>query len=139
MTHETNRPEPVPASAYSASTVVRFAGPDYQDFVATAGARLRPRLAHSLELAALAPGMRVLDLGCGRGETAVHAAMRGARVVALDYSADCLHLTREAATIVSGSGQQATQGHSAANGAGSGQQATGGPASASPSPATEAR
>jgi 2-polyprenyl-3-methyl-5-hydroxy-6-metoxy-1,4-benzoquinol methylase len=100
MSRNGNRPEPVPASAYSASTVVRFAGPDYRDFVATGGERLRPRLAHSLDLAALFPGCRVLDLGCGRGETAVHAAMRGAQVTALDYSADCLHLTREAASLV---------------------------------------
>jgi SAM-dependent methyltransferase len=105
MSKHAGRPDPVPASAYSASTVVRFAGPDYQDFVATAGERLRPRLAHSLKLAALEPGMRVLDLGCGRGETAVHAALRGARVVALDYSADCLQLTRQAAGLV---GQAAT-------------------------------
>jgi cyclopropane fatty-acyl-phospholipid synthase-like methyltransferase len=108
MTDQVQRPEAVPASAYSASTVVRFAGPDYQDFVATAGERLRPRLAHSLELAALQPGMRVLDLGCGRGETAVHAALRGARVVALDYSADCLHLTRDAAKLVNAPAAEGT-------------------------------
>ncbi len=103
MSQHVQRPEPVPPSAYSASTVVRFAGPDYRDFLSSAGERLRPRLAHSLNLAALYPGCRVLDLGCGRGETAVHAALRGARVVALDYSADCLHLTREATALVGSS------------------------------------
>ncbi len=102
MSQHANRPQAVPSSAYSASTVVRFAGPDYRDFVASAGERLRPRLAHALDLAALYSGCRVLDLGCGRGETAVHAALRDARVVALDYSADCLDLTREAASLVRG-------------------------------------
>jgi len=79
---------------------VRFAGPDYRDFVASGGARLRPRLARSLDLAQLGPGVRMLDLGCGRGEVAVHAALRGASVVAVDYSPDCARLTREAAEIM---------------------------------------
>jgi cyclopropane fatty-acyl-phospholipid synthase-like methyltransferase len=108
MTQQPDRPAAVPASAYSEATLVRFAGPDYRDFVASAGERLRPRLAHALDLAALEPGCRVLDLGCGRGETTVHAAMRGAHVIALDYSSDCLRLTREAATIVAAGSAAAT-------------------------------
>jgi SAM-dependent methyltransferase len=94
------RTEPVPASKYSEEIVVRFAGPDYRDFVESAGQRLRPRLARSLDLAQLGPGVRMLDLGCGRGEVAVHAALRGAQVVAVDYSPDCTRLTREAAEIM---------------------------------------
>src|SRR5205807_623209 len=39
------------------------------------------------------PGLRVLDLGCGRGEATFHAAARGAHVLAADYSPDCLTLT----------------------------------------------
>ena len=96
-----DRPSPVPADRYSADVVVHFAGPDYHDFVQTRGARLRPRLARSLDLAELRPGIRMLDLGCGRGEVAVHAAMRGASVTALDYSADCVRLTQEAVRLVS--------------------------------------
>jgi SAM-dependent methyltransferase len=94
------QPAPVPAARYSEEIVVRFAGPDYRDFVESGGARLRPRLARSLELAQLAPGVRLLDLGCGRGEVAVHAALRGARVTAVDYSADCVRLTRDAVELV---------------------------------------
>jgi SAM-dependent methyltransferase len=94
------RVEPVPASQYSEEVVVRFAGPDYRDFVTSGGARLRPRLARSLDLAQLHPGVRMLDLGCGRGEVSVHAALRGAQVVALDYSPDCAALTQEAARLV---------------------------------------
>jgi SAM-dependent methyltransferase len=91
---------PVPSSLYSEEIVVRFAGPDYSDFVQSGGARLRPRLARSLELANLRPGTRLLDLGCGRGEVAAHAARSGAHVVALDYSADCVRLTREAVAML---------------------------------------
>jgi len=98
------RVEPVPASQYSEEMVVRFAGPDYRDFVSSGGAKLRPRLARSLDLAQLKPGVRMLDLGCGRGEVTVHAALRGASVVAVDYSPDCVRLTREAAEIVGRSG-----------------------------------
>jgi SAM-dependent methyltransferase len=93
-------PAPVPSDHYSADIVIRFAGPDYDDFVQTRGQRLRPRLARSLDLANLRSGLRLLDLGCGRGEVAVHAALRGTSVVALDYSPDCVRLTREAVALM---------------------------------------
>ena len=96
----TERPVAVPSSHYSEAIVVKFAGPDYDDFVSSGGQRLRPRLARSLALASLGPGVHLLDLGCGRGEVAVHAALRGARVTAVDYSADCVRLTREAVSLV---------------------------------------
>jgi len=38
-------------------------------------------------------GRRVLDLGCGRGETSVYFALRGAQVTALDLSTGMLDLT----------------------------------------------
>lgn len=91
-----SRPEPIPSSLYSEDIVVRFAGPDYTDFVESEGRRLRPRLARSLALARLGPGTHLLDLGCGRGEVALHAALRGARVTAVDYSPDCVRLTQDA-------------------------------------------
>jgi len=97
------RPARVPSQLYSEEIVVRFAGPDYRDFIESHGRRLRPRLARSLELAQIRPGARLLDLGCGRGEVAVHAALRGARVTAVDYSADCVRLTREAVRLVGSS------------------------------------
>jgi ubiquinone/menaquinone biosynthesis C-methylase UbiE len=90
----------VPSSLYSEEIVVGFAGPDWDDFVASGGQQLRPRLARSLELAAIHPGVSLLDLGCGRGEVAAHAALRGATVTAVDYSPDCVRLTREAVSLV---------------------------------------
>ena len=100
-----SQPAAIPSSLYSEEIVVRFAGPDYRDFVESGGARLRPRLARSLDLANLGPGVRMLDLGCGRGEVTAHAALRGAEVVAVDYSADCVRLTREAVRLLSGAQQ----------------------------------
>ncbi|MDP2660241.1 MAG: class I SAM-dependent methyltransferase [Dehalococcoidia bacterium] len=58
---------------------------------------LRPRLARAVALADVRPGQWVLDLGCGRGETARHCARSGCRVLGVDYSRDCLLLTSETA------------------------------------------
>jgi ubiquinone/menaquinone biosynthesis C-methylase UbiE len=56
---------------------------------------VRPRLARALELAECRPGLHVVDVGCGRGETAVHLLRRGADVTAIDYSPGALALTRQ--------------------------------------------
>ena len=44
-------------------------------------------------------GSRVLDLGCGLGEAAVHFARRGAAVTAVDLSPEMLSVTRRLATV----------------------------------------
>ncbi len=64
---------------------------------------LRPRQLRSLALADLKPGDLVLDMGCGRGEVSMYCASRGIRVVATDYSEDCLALAAKA-KAVSGEG-----------------------------------
>ena len=43
------------------------------------------------------PGMRVLEIGCGTGEDALHLAERGVQVVATDASAEMLTQTMEKA------------------------------------------
>src|SRR5918995_583992 len=48
-----------------------------------------------VELLAPAPGMRVLDAGCGRGEVALACARAGAEVAGVDYSPDAVEITRE--------------------------------------------
>jgi len=63
-----------------------------RDYLAGGLASLKER---ELEHLAVEPGMWFLDIGCGRGETAAEAARRGALVIAVDYSADAVALTRE--------------------------------------------
>ena len=41
------------------------------------------------------PGLRILDAGCGRGETVVACARAGAQVAGIDYSETAVELTRE--------------------------------------------
>ena len=92
----------VPAEVYDEETVLGFVGDGgYHDFIASRGERLPPRMVRALELMHLEPGMRVLDMGCGRGEILLHAARCGTEVVGIDYSADCLRLSRQTLEIAS--------------------------------------
>lgn len=46
----------------------------------------RPRVARAMELLRLAPGVRLLDIACGRGEVPALASRAGAEAVGIDYS-----------------------------------------------------
>jgi SAM-dependent methyltransferase len=59
--------------------------------------QLLPAAQVLVDAAAVQPGERVLDLGCGTGNAALLAAARGAAVVAVDPSERLLSVTREAA------------------------------------------
>ncbi|MBC8332518.1 MAG: methyltransferase domain-containing protein [Anaerolineae bacterium] len=67
----------------------------YQQFAHSQGENLPRRLTYPLEMANIQPGQRVLDLGCGRGELALHCARRGAQVWGLDYAPEALKLARQ--------------------------------------------
>ncbi len=77
----------------------------YQEFVSTAGAYLSQRLAEALVVAGIAPGMSVLDVGCGRGEILRNTAKLGARVHGIDYASVAVELSRKLAV------QQAEEEH----------------------------
>jgi 2-polyprenyl-3-methyl-5-hydroxy-6-metoxy-1,4-benzoquinol methylase len=44
-------------------------------------------------------GLRVAEIGCGRGDFAIHLARQGAQVTALDFSAEAIEVARERAKI----------------------------------------
>jgi SAM-dependent methyltransferase len=68
---------------------------DYDLYKSHGGLRVSERLAGVLTLADLKEGHVVLDIGCGRGELLVQAALRGARAIGIDYSEDAVRLCRE--------------------------------------------
>ena len=81
---------------YTPEWLLGFGSPEeYAEFLRTRGKALRPRLRRALQLADLRPGMRVLDLGCGKGEVTFHAALAGAEAYGLDYSSGSLSLSRK--------------------------------------------
>lgn len=59
----------------------------------------------ALDLAGLAPGMTVLDAGCGTGAFAIEAARRGAHVTAVDLSETLVTLARSRTPAELGSGR----------------------------------
>ena len=70
----------------------------HRQFRKTHGVKLPRRLAKCLALLDVQRKNRVLDIGCGRGELALHAARLGAVCLAVDPSRDGLDLLGEAMT-----------------------------------------
>ncbi|MHB8573027.1 MAG: class I SAM-dependent methyltransferase [Candidatus Dormibacteria bacterium] len=81
---------------YSREYLLRACG-GHMEFVRSGGREMSLVHEHALDLAELAPGLRVLDLGTGRGEVAFQAALRGCEVEATDFSQDAVDLATEVA------------------------------------------
>jgi len=84
----------------------------YDEFIASEGERLSRRLDAAFALAAITPGMRVLDVGCGRGEILRHCARLGADAYGIDYAPVAVKLSHEvvAATGIDVNGKAIPQG-----------------------------
>lgn len=92
----------VPSSTYGQEWIeFSNSAKEYERFLKEG--ELRPRQLRSLALAALGAGDLVLDMGCGRGEVSLYCARLGLRVVATDYSEDCLLLAAQAKSLSDGS------------------------------------
>jgi ubiquinone/menaquinone biosynthesis C-methylase UbiE len=66
----------------------------YSEFVSSEGEYLSRRLSEALAVAGIAPGMRVLDVGCGRGELLRHVHRLGARSYGIDYATVAVEMAR---------------------------------------------
>lgn len=67
----------------------------YEEFAASEGRELSRRLQAAFEVSGIEPGMRVLDVGCGRGEILRHCAHLGAEAHGIDYAAVAVALSRQ--------------------------------------------
>jgi ubiquinone/menaquinone biosynthesis C-methylase UbiE len=88
-------PATVPPEKYTHEYYERWME-GHQEFRQSSGDRLPLRLQIPLNLARIEPGMSVLDIGCGRGELALHCARRGATVYGIDYATAAVTLAHEA-------------------------------------------
>ena len=57
--------------------------------------KIHPKFLRALNKTNPEPGMRVLDLGCGRGELSFYLAKRGCEVTSVDYSDAAVKITQE--------------------------------------------
>ncbi len=64
----------------------------YEEFASSSGESLPRRLRRPLEIADIQPDQHILDIGCGRGELAMHCARKGGQVWGLDYAPAALGL-----------------------------------------------
>jgi cyclopropane fatty-acyl-phospholipid synthase-like methyltransferase len=87
---------PVPSTKYDEAYFLT-ACEGYQEFLDTEGVQLSRRLNQAFEIANVTAGMRVLDIGCGRGEILLHCARRGADAYGIDYAKAAVRLTRHLA------------------------------------------
>ncbi len=67
----------------------------YDVFLASEGAHLSRRLTDAFAVAQVEPGMRVLDLGCGRGEIVRHCMRLGVHAIGMDYAEVATRMTRD--------------------------------------------
>jgi ubiquinone/menaquinone biosynthesis C-methylase UbiE len=85
--------QPVPSTLYT-EEYFRTACEGYDEFNTSEGEHLSRRLKAAFELAEVTPGMRVLDVGCGRGEILRHCAQLGADAYGIDYAAVAVQMSQ---------------------------------------------
>jgi ubiquinone/menaquinone biosynthesis C-methylase UbiE len=65
------------------------------EFLSSKGQYISLRLQYVLQLAQIKKGERILELGCGRGETTWQCARQGAYAIGLDFSSASMHISAE--------------------------------------------
>lgn len=93
--------QPVSAHLYT-EEYFRTACEGYDEFNESEGQHLSRRLAAAFKLAEITPGMKVLDVGCGRGEILRHCAALGANAFGIDYAPVAVKMSRRVIEGVEG-------------------------------------
>jgi ubiquinone/menaquinone biosynthesis C-methylase UbiE len=91
---------PLPSEIYDRKYFLSDCCEGWEDFRADRG--LSSLKARQFDMLKLAPGMRVLDAGCGRGQMLLACASAGAEVAGIDYADAAVELTRETLADVKG-------------------------------------
>ena len=86
---------PVPPERYDQAYFLSVCE-GYEEFVASEGRELSRRLKAAFAVAGIEPGMRVLDVGCGRGEILRHCTRLGAEAHGIDYAPAAVEMSRQA-------------------------------------------
>lgn len=86
---------PIPSTLYTEEYFLT-ACEGFDVFLESEGVQLSRRLQDAFSVAGVTPGMRVLDIGCGRGEILRHCIRLGAEVHGVDYAEVAARLSRDA-------------------------------------------
>ena len=107
MSNSSEPPRPLPSTLYTEEYFLT-ACEGYDEFIASEGAHLSRRLRDAFAVAEVTAGMRVLDVGCGRGEILRHCMRLGVEAYGVDYasaavkmSLDVIHAERHSGDPVS--------------------------------------
>ena len=82
---ENKEHKPLPSTLYTEEYFLT-ACEGYDEFIQSEGEHLSRRLQDAFAVAEVEPGMRVLDVGCGRGEILRHCMERDIEVFGIDYA-----------------------------------------------------
>jgi len=93
---EDNNKAKVSPEEYDSTWIETYGWDTPEEFVRSQGKHLRPRIQYSIKIANLVAGMRVLDVGCGRGEVVLHCARKGIHAVGADYSREAISIAEKA-------------------------------------------
>jgi SAM-dependent methyltransferase len=95
---DVERPQPVRPDRYDEAYFLGSCE-GYTEFIASEGAHFSRRLRQAFGVAEVVPGMRVLDVGCGRGEIVRHCAELGVEAYGVDYAPVALRMARSAGNV----------------------------------------
>lgn len=89
-----NQARSLPSSLYTEEYFLT-ACEGYDVFIESEGAHLSRRLHDAFALADVRPGMRLLDVGCGRGEILRHCMRLGVEAHGMDYAVAAARMSRD--------------------------------------------
>jgi SAM-dependent methyltransferase len=97
--------EPVSPESYDETYFLK-ACEGYAEFIDSEGMHLSRRLTQAFRAAQVSSGLRVLDVGCGRGEILRHCTQIQARAYGIDYAPAALQIARDFGEVYQANAKQ---------------------------------